>query len=260
MTGKLIANSSAAGTSGGTINLSGSTAASGTPAITDSGSIIANSTAGTGGTITLSATLNNSAQVNSGALISANGATGGGTVSITTQDGITLNSGAIIRANGTGVGNGGTITIADGLGGGGGGSPLPPKDPIRDAADYTLKNWLALTRFLKDADIDLDNNASERAIKDFVLMRKNALFVGSDEGGKAAAIHLSLVASAKRIGIDPVAYLTDVLGRINSMKTGDLEQLLPKRWAESQPAKTSEIIAGEAESVSEKPVAFIQPP
>jgi transposase len=137
---------------------------------------------------------------------------------------------------------------------------FPPKDPIRDAADYTLKNWLALTRFLKDADIDLDNNASERAIKDFVLMRKNALFVGSDEGGKAAAIHLSLVASAKRIGIDPVAYLTDVLSRINSMKTNELEQLLPSRWAELQAARASEIPVIAPEVVSDNSTAFIQPP
>lgn len=108
---------------------------------------------------------------------------------------------------------------------------LPPKDPVRDAAEYTLKNWLALTRFLKDADIDLDNNESERAIKDFVLMRKNSLFAGSDEAGKAAAIHLSIVASAKRSGINPIAYLTDVFARINSLKTSELEQLLPWRWA-----------------------------
>lgn len=111
---------------------------------------------------------------------------------------------------------------------------IPPKEPLRQAADYTLNNWFALTRFLKDADIDLDNNASERAIKDFVIMRKNALFVGSDEAGKAAAIHLSMVASAKRNGIDPVAYMTDVLSHINTLRRSELEQFLPHRWAEAR--------------------------
>lgn len=120
---------------------------------------------------------------------------------------------------------------------------LPPKDPVGDAAEYTLKNWLALTRFLKDADIDLDNNASERAIKDFVLMRKNSLFVGSDDAGKAAVIHLSLVASAKRAGINPVAYLTDVLTRINSLKISELEQLLPWRWPATKIDERKSVVA-----------------
>jgi hypothetical protein len=82
--------------------------------------------------------------------------------------------------------------------------------------------------------LDIDNNASEREIKDFVLDRKNFLFVGSDAGGTAMATLLTLVASAKRNKVDPRKSLTDVFSRINSMKTSELEQLLPDRWKQNQ--------------------------
>jgi len=111
---------------------------------------------------------------------------------------------------------------------------LNPTHALMSAVDYTLNHWIALCRFLKNPDIDLDNNIAERAIKDFVLMRKNSLFVGSDAGGKAAAIHLSFMASCKANNINPVEYLTDVFTRINSLKTSELHQLLPNQWAKSK--------------------------
>lgn len=115
---------------------------------------------------------------------------------------------------------------------------LNPTNPLMEAVNYTLNHWLALIRFLDDPDFDIDNNASEQAIKSFVLMRKNSLFVGSDAGGIAAATHLSFIASCKRNNINPVEYLTDVFTRINSMKTSELDQLLPHRWAEIQKSKS----------------------
>jgi transposase len=117
-------------------------------------------------------------------------------------------------------------------------SPLTPKHPLTAAIDYTLNHWLALTRFLKNPEIEIDNNASEREIKSFVLDRKNFLFAGSDAGGKAIAILLSLIASANRNDIDPRKYLTDIFTRINSMKTSELHELLPDRWKQKQ-ANTS---------------------
>lgn len=108
---------------------------------------------------------------------------------------------------------------------------LHPSSPPMTAAEYTLSNWIALTRFLKEPELDIDNNASEREIKDFVLDRKAFLFAGSNAGAKAIAILLSLIASAKRNKVDPRAYLTDVFARINSMKTSELPALLPDRWA-----------------------------
>jgi hypothetical protein len=109
-------------------------------------------------------------------------------------------------------------------------SALNPTHTLLAAIEYTLNHWRALTRFLKNPDLAIDNNEAESTIKTFVLMRKNSLFAGSDAGGKAAATHLSFIASCTRNEIDPVAYLTDVFTRINSIKSSELEQLLPDRW------------------------------
>jgi transposase len=114
---------------------------------------------------------------------------------------------------------------------------LNPTNPLMKAVAYTLNHWDALVRFIEDPDFEIDNNACERAIKSWVLVRKNILFVGSDAGGKAAAIHLSFIASCNRLGIDPLEYLTDVYTRINSMKTSELDQLLPDRWARNRASK-----------------------
>jgi len=114
---------------------------------------------------------------------------------------------------------------------------LPPTNPLMKAVAYTLNHWDALVRFLDDPDFEIDNNACERTIKSWVLVRKNVLFVGSDAGGKAAAIHLSFISSCNRLGIDPLEYLTDVYTRINSMKTSELDQLLPDRWARNRASK-----------------------
>lgn len=107
---------------------------------------------------------------------------------------------------------------------------LNPSHPLMDAVNYTLNHWTALTQYLEDPQLSICNNEAERSIKQFVLCRKNFLFVGSDAGGRAAAIHLSFIVSCERNNIDPVAYLTDVLSRINDLKTSELDQLLPDRW------------------------------
>jgi hypothetical protein len=101
------------------------------------------------------------------------------------------------------------------------------------AINYTLKHRIALTRFLKNPDIAIDNNESERAIKCWVLVRKNSLFSGSDEGAKAITVHLSFIATCKRNSINPVDWYADVLSRINSFKNSEpeLQQLLPHNWS-----------------------------
>jgi transposase len=113
-----------------------------------------------------------------------------------------------------------------------------PSHLLVDAANYALRHWRALTRFLKNPGIELSNNSMEREIKPVVLARKNILFAGSDAGGRALAIHRSLVASAKRNGLNPVEYLTDIFSRINDMKTSELYQLLPDRWADFRKPKS----------------------
>lgn len=107
---------------------------------------------------------------------------------------------------------------------------LNPTHPLMEAVNYSLNHWSALTRFVDDPRLEICNNEAERSIKEFVLCRKNFLFAGSDAGARAAAIHLSFIVSCNRNNIDPVAYLTDVLARINDLKTSELEQLLPDRW------------------------------
>jgi len=110
---------------------------------------------------------------------------------------------------------------------------LLPQSPLAKAMGYVLKQWDALTRFLDDGRLPLDNNAAERALRPIALGRKNWLFAGSVRGGEAAAVILSLVESAKLQGKNPFAYLKAVLERLPSAKAQDLDSLLPHLW---QPA------------------------
>lgn len=105
-----------------------------------------------------------------------------------------------------------------------------PKSPIGEAVNYTLNNWTALTRYLDDGALDIDNNEAEQALRGIAIGRKNWLFLGSGRGGRAAAIHYTLIQSAKRHGLDPFAYLRDILLRITTEPAIDLHQLLPDRW------------------------------
>ena len=106
-----------------------------------------------------------------------------------------------------------------------------PKSPMGMALNYSLENWDALLRYTQDPTLNIDNNAAERAIRAIAVGRKNWLFLGSDDGGCAAAIHFSLIASAKRHGLDPFAYLRDLLRRIPTHPNRDIVDLLPDRWA-----------------------------
>jgi transposase len=109
-----------------------------------------------------------------------------------------------------------------------------PKSPMGKAIGYALNNWDALVRYTTDGDLAIDNNAAERAIRPLTIGRKNYLFFGSDTGGRTAAILYSLVASAKRNGLDPFVYLRDVLARIGSTPQSQLDQFLPDRWRDRQ--------------------------
>ncbi len=109
-----------------------------------------------------------------------------------------------------------------------------PKSAVRGAMDYTLNNWAALSVYPDDGWLDIDNNEGENSLRGLCLGRRNWLFCGSDRGGRAAAIHFSLLASCKRHGHDPWVYLRDVLTRLPAMlpaaSEGELLALLPHRW------------------------------
>jgi transposase len=111
-----------------------------------------------------------------------------------------------------------------------------PKSPIGEAIQYALNHWDALKRPLEAGFLELDNGACERAFKPVALGRKNWLFAGSDKGGQTAAILMSLCMTCKNLGIDPQAYLRDVLDRISTHPARRIEELLPDRWQELRQA------------------------
>ncbi|OHB39154.1 MAG: hypothetical protein A2882_16120 [Phenylobacterium sp. RIFCSPHIGHO2_01_FULL_70_10] len=108
------------------------------------------------------------------------------------------------------------------------------------AINYLKRRWLSFTRFLDDGRVCLSNNAAERALRGIVLGRKSWLFAGSDRGGQRAAAMYSLIATAKLNGVDPQAWLADVLARINDLPASRLDELLPWNWDPAHgPAKTA---------------------
>ena len=107
---------------------------------------------------------------------------------------------------------------------------VPGGTKIAEAIDYSLNAWAALTLHLDDGAVAIDNNLIERQVKPWKLGAKNWLFVGSELAGQRAAVVMSLVQSAKLNGLDPWAYLRDVLARIQSHPNRRLEELLPHRW------------------------------
>ena len=93
-----------------------------------------------------------------------------------------------------------------------------------------------MTRFLDDGRIELDNNTVERSIRPITLNRKNALFAGSDGGAEHWATIASLIETAKLCGVEPQAYLSDVLTRlVNLWPASRLDELMPWEWAAGQP-------------------------
>lgn len=101
------------------------------------------------------------------------------------------------------------------------------KSELAQAIGYSLTRWRALTRYCDDGRIEMDNNAAERALRGVALGRGNYLFMGSDSGGERAAAIYSLVQTAKLNGLDPEAYLREVLGRIAEHPINRIEELLP---------------------------------
>jgi transposase len=115
-----------------------------------------------------------------------------------------------------------------------------PKSPVGEAIGYALNQWKALIRPLEAGFLELDNGASERAMKPVALGRKNWLFAGSDEGGRTAATLISICATCKDLGVDPFAYLRDVLDRMSTHPHSRIEELLPDRWKPLEPSDPSD--------------------
>jgi transposase len=117
-----------------------------------------------------------------------------------------------------------------------------PKSPMGEALGYALNNWPALCRYTEAGFLAIDNNVAEREMKRIAIGRKNYLFVGSEKGGRTAAVLYSFTSTCHRLGVEPWAYLQDVLQRLPSTPPERLAALLPDRWqaargqAAAQPA------------------------
>jgi transposase len=107
---------------------------------------------------------------------------------------------------------------------------FPPKSAMGQAISYARNRGDTLTRFLDDVRIPLDNNSSERALRIVALGRKNFLFVGNPECGDNLAGLYSLIATCDLHDVDPLAYLRDVLLRIDMHPAAQIDDLLPQRW------------------------------
>jgi transposase len=105
-----------------------------------------------------------------------------------------------------------------------------PRSPLGKALGYTLNNWKALNRYTEASFLAIDNNHSERQIKQLVIGRKNWMFAGSETGAENAAILFSLVVSCKLAGVDPFAYFRDVLLRIHTHPAEHIAELIPREW------------------------------
>jgi transposase len=111
---------------------------------------------------------------------------------------------------------------------------------LAEAIRYALRHWTGLIAYLDDGRIEMDTNIVERVIRPITITRKNALFAGNNGGARHWAIAMTLIQSAKLNGVEPMAYLTDVLERIVSGRTkaSALEALLPWNWKASRSSAT----------------------
>jgi hypothetical protein len=111
-----------------------------------------------------------------------------------------------------------------------------PKSPMAEAIAYALNNWEALKRYTEAGFLQIDNNVAEREMKNIALGRKNWLHIGSEQGGRTAAVLFSFTSTCQRLSVEPWAYLSDVLNRLPTAMPEQLPALLPDRWQATRPA------------------------
>jgi transposase len=114
-----------------------------------------------------------------------------------------------------------------------------PKSPMGEAIAYALNNWEALRRYTEAGFLTIDNNMAEREMKQIAIGRKNWLSVGSPRGGQTAGVLFSFTSTCQRLGVEPWAYLQDVLTRLPTTPAGHVGDLLPDHWQSPRQAKTA---------------------
>lgn len=109
-----------------------------------------------------------------------------------------------------------------------------PKGPLGQAISYSRSNWAALSRYLDEGYLGIDNNSAERGLRGVAVGRKNWLFAGSAEAGCRAAVLMTLVATCKLQGVDPEAYVADVLVRVATTPASRVGELTPRGWKKAR--------------------------
>ena len=109
-----------------------------------------------------------------------------------------------------------------------------PQSLLGQAIDYTFGQWSALETFLDDGRVEIDNNGVENAIRPTAVGKKNWLFIGAGEAGERSAIIYTVIESCRRRGIDPYAYLRDVLTRLPTMTNRQIPEVTPEAWAKAR--------------------------
>jgi len=112
-----------------------------------------------------------------------------------------------------------------------------PKSLLGQAIDYTLARWEALTRYVEDGRLEIDNNLCENAIRPTAIGKKNFLFIGHPEAGQRSAVIYSVLGSCRRHGINPAEYLHDVFERLPKAKSSEVKTLTPSAWAKASRAQ-----------------------
>ncbi|MEC5129024.1 IS66 family transposase [Verrucomicrobiales bacterium BCK34] len=115
-----------------------------------------------------------------------------------------------------------------------------PKSLMGKALHYALGQWPMLTAYLRNGLVEIDNNLCENAIRPTAVGKKNWLFIGAEEAGWRSAVIYSIIASCRSRGIDPYAYIKDVLTRLPTMTNHQIVQITPEAWAKEN--QTSEIV------------------
>jgi len=115
-----------------------------------------------------------------------------------------------------------------------------PQGLLGQAIDYTLARWTALTRFVDDGRLEIDNNLIENAIRPSALGKKNWLFIGHPTAGERSAVIYTLLGSCRRQGINPFEYLKDLFTRLPAAKISEIEQFTPRAWAKAKSVRLAQ--------------------
>jgi transposase len=109
-----------------------------------------------------------------------------------------------------------------------------PQGLLGQAIDFTLKRWEALTRFVEDGALEIDNNLIENAMRPSALGKRNRLFVGHPEAGERSAVIYTLLGSCRRHDINPFDYLKDLFTRLPAAKITQIKDFTPAAWARAK--------------------------